>query len=38
MTDARSRALFRVYWLVVRPFSGVSRWAWLRAVARNVRG
>ena len=35
-TDGRSRRLFRAYWLVVGPFSGVVRDAWLRAIARRV--
>ena len=30
-TDARSHRLFRSYWLVVRPFSGLIRRRWLRA-------
>ena len=30
-TDARSRRLFRWYWRVVRPFSGLIRRRWLRA-------
>ena len=35
-TDAASRRRFRLYWLVVRPFSGVIRQAMLRAVAREA--
>jgi len=35
-TDARSRARFRLYWLVIRPFSGLIRRAWLRAVANRA--
>ena len=35
-TDARSRRWFRLYWLVVGPFSGVIRTSWLRAVARRA--
>jgi hypothetical protein len=35
-TDPRSRALFRLYWLVVRPFSGVVRRDWLRAIRRRA--
>jgi hypothetical protein len=31
-TDSRSRRLFRLYWLVVGPFSGVVRNDWLRAI------
>jgi hypothetical protein len=37
LTDARSRLLFRAYWLLVGFFSGVVRDAWLRAVARRAR-
>ncbi len=36
LTDARSRRSFRRYWLVVRPFSGLVRRAWLRAIARRA--
>jgi hypothetical protein len=36
LTDARSRRSFRRYWLVVRPFSGLIRHAWLRAIARRA--
>ena len=31
--DRRSRLVFRAYWLVVRPFSGLIRRRWLRAIA-----
>jgi hypothetical protein len=31
LTDATARRLFRPYWLVVGPFSGAIRVAWLRA-------
>src|SRR5882724_7263396 len=34
--DAASRRRFRVYWLVVRPFSGLIRHAMLGAVAREA--
>jgi hypothetical protein len=34
--DAASRRRFRLYWLVVRPFSGVIRKAMLSAVAREA--
>ena len=34
--DDRSRRRFRVYWLVVRPFSGLIRREWLRAIARRA--
>jgi hypothetical protein len=36
LTDAASRRRFRVYWFVVRPFSGLIRRLWLRAAARSV--
>ena len=32
--DDRSRRAFRLYWLVVGPFSGLIRRRWLRAVGR----
>jgi hypothetical protein len=35
-TDPRSRLLFRMYWLVVGPFSGVVRNDWLRAIQRRA--
>jgi hypothetical protein len=35
-TDARSRALFRLYWLVVGPFSRLVRDDWLRAIVRRA--
>ncbi len=31
LTDARARRRFRLYWLVVRPFSGLVRRSWLSA-------
>jgi hypothetical protein len=34
-TDSRSRALFRLYWLAVGPFSSIVRDDWLRAIARR---
>ena len=34
--DAASRRRFRLYWLFVRPFSGVIRRAMLRSVAREA--
>jgi hypothetical protein len=34
--DAASRRRFRLYWLVVRPFSGLIRRAMLNAVAREA--
>jgi len=36
--DAASRRKFRLYWLVVRPFSGLSRLLMLRAVRRACAG
>jgi hypothetical protein len=36
LTDARSRRRFRLYWLAVRPFSGLVRRRWLRAAARRA--
>jgi hypothetical protein len=35
-TDAHSRRRFRLYWRIVRPFSGLIRIALLRAVAREA--
>ena len=36
LTDERSRKLFRRYWLVIRPFSGLIRREWLRAIAQRA--
>ena len=36
LTDEASRRAFRRYWLVIRPFSGLIRRAWLRAIARRA--
>lgn len=36
LTDERSRKSFRRYWLVIRPFSGLIRREWLRAIARRA--
>jgi hypothetical protein len=36
LTDDRSKRAFARYWLVVRPFSGVIRRFWLRAIARRA--
>ncbi|MEP7335602.1 MAG: hypothetical protein ABI717_07460, partial [Actinomycetota bacterium] len=36
LTDERSRKLFRRYWIVIRPFSGLIRREWLRAIARRA--
>jgi hypothetical protein len=35
-TTARARRLFRLYWLLVGPFSALVRRRWLRAIARAV--
>ena len=35
-TDARARRLFGAYWLLIRPWSGLTRRAWLRAIARRA--
>jgi hypothetical protein len=36
LTDRRARLWFKLYWLVVGPFSSVVRNAWLRAIARRA--
>ncbi len=36
LTDAGSRRAFGAYWLVIRPFSGLIRRAWLTAAARRA--
>ena len=36
LTDERSRKRFRRYWFVIRPFSGLIRREWLRAIARRA--
>jgi hypothetical protein len=36
LTDANARRAFRRYWLVIRPFSGLIRRAWLRAIAQRA--
>ena len=38
LTDADARRSFRRYWLVIRPFSGLIRRAWLRAIVRRASG
>jgi hypothetical protein len=38
LTDKRSRKAFRRYWLLIRPFSGLIRREWLRAIARRAAG
>jgi len=35
-TDAAARRKFRLYWLVIRPFSGLIRRVWLRAIKRRA--
>ncbi len=35
LTDGRSRGAFRLYWLAIRPFSGLIRRLWLRAAKRQ---
>jgi hypothetical protein len=36
LTDARARRRFRLYWLAIRPFSGLIRRVWLHAIARRA--
>ncbi|PSL06695.1 hypothetical protein CLV30_10281 [Haloactinopolyspora alba] len=36
-TDTRTRRLFAVYWALIRPFSGLIRHEWLRAIRRRGR-
>ena len=36
LTDAASRRAFARYWLVIRPFSGLIRRVWLRAIKRRA--
>jgi hypothetical protein len=36
LTDEASRRAFRRYWLVIRPFSGLIRRVWLRAIKRRA--
>jgi hypothetical protein len=36
LTDEASRRAFRRYWFVIRPFSGLIRRLWLRAIARRA--
>ena len=36
-TDPRARRLFALYWLLVRPGSGLIRREWLRALDRRAR-
>jgi hypothetical protein len=36
LTDARARRRFAAYWLLIRPFSGLTRRSWLRAAKRRA--
>jgi hypothetical protein len=36
LTDERSRRVFLRYWLLIRPFSGLIRRIWLRAIERRA--
>ena len=36
LTDDTSKRAFRRYWLLIRPFSGLIRRAWLRAIAKRA--
>lgn len=36
--DPASRRAFRRYWLLIRPFSGLVRRVWLRAIKRRAMG
>lgn len=35
-TDTRSRRIFAAYWLGIRPFSGIIRRVWLRAIRERA--
>ena len=35
-TSSRSRALFTLYWLLIRPFSGLIRREWLRLIKQHA--
>ena len=35
-TDDRTRRIFGCYWTLIRPFSGITRRAWLGAAARRL--
>lgn len=37
-TDAAARRRFRAYWTLIRPFSGLIRREWLRAIRRRAGG
>ena len=36
LTDGAARRRFAAYWLVIRPFSGLTRRSWLRAARRRA--
>jgi hypothetical protein len=36
LDDGKARRRFRLYWLIVRPFSGLVRRSWLRAAKRRA--
>lgn len=36
LTDAHARRRFAAYWLLIRPFSGLTRRVWLRAAKRRA--
>jgi len=36
LTSRDARRAFRAYWLVIRPFSGLTRRSWLRAAKRSA--
>ena len=38
LTDEESRRKFRRYWLLIRPWSGLIRRVWLKAIARRAEG
>ena len=38
LTDESSRRRFGAYWLLIRPFSGLTRRLWLRAAKRRAEG
>ena len=37
-TDAHARRRFGLYWLLIRPGSGLIRREWLRAIEKRARG
>jgi hypothetical protein len=36
LTDRSAQRRFRVYWLLIRPFSGLTRRSWLKAAKRRA--